>query len=57
MEIITSKNNPKIVFAQKLKQKKYRDEFLLALIESDKVIQEAVNSNVKIKQLFCSKDR
>lgn len=57
MEIITSKNNPKIVFAQKLKQKKYRDDFLLALIESDKVIQEAVNSNIKIKQLFCSKDK
>lgn len=57
MEIITSKNNPKIVFAQKLKQKKYRDEFLLALIESDKVIQEAVNSSIKIKQLFCSKDK
>ncbi len=57
MEIITSKNNPKIVFAQKLKQKKYRDEFSLALIESDKVIQEAVNFNIKIKQLFCSKDK
>ena len=57
MEIITSKNNHKIVFAQKLKQKKYRDEFSLALIESDKVIQEAVNSNIKIKQLFCSKDK
>lgn len=57
MEIITSKNNPKIVFAQKLKQKKYRDEFSQALIESDKVIFEAVNSNIKIKQLFCSKDK
>lgn len=57
MEIITSKNNPKIIFAQKLKQKKYRDEFSLALIESDKVIQEATNSNIKIKQLFCSKDK
>ena len=57
METITSKNNLKIVFAQKLKQKKYRDEFSLALIESDKVIEEAVNSNIKIKQLFCSKEK
>ena len=57
MEIITSKNNPTIVFAQKLKQKKYRDEFSLALIESDKVIKEAVNSSIKIKQILCSKDK
>lgn len=57
METISSKINPKIVFAQKLKQKKYRDEFSLALIESDKVILEAVNCGVKIKQLFCSSEK
>lgn len=57
MEIITSKNNPKFVLAQKLKQKKYRQQFELVLLEGEKLILDALENNVEIDTLFTGKEK
>lgn len=57
MEIITSKNNPKFVLAQKLKQKKYRQQFELVLLEGEKLILDAIENNVQIDTLFAGKEK
>ncbi len=49
---ITSLNNQKIKEILKLKQKKFREEKKLFLIESYKVFLEAEKVNLKIKELF-----
>lgn len=52
MEIIISKSNSKIVEAKKLLQKKYRDKTNQFLVETKKVIGEAINSNLKPVCIF-----
>ena len=57
MEIITSKSNPKFVLAQKLKQKKYREQLGLVLLEGEKLILDALKNNVQIKTVFAIKEK
>lgn len=52
MEQITSAQNTKIKQANKLKKKRERDKTGLALIEGIHLVEEAVNSNVTITELF-----
>jgi TrmH family RNA methyltransferase len=52
MEIITSKSNGKIAEAKKLLEKKFRDSTGLFLIETKKVIIEALSAGLKPKCLF-----
>ena len=52
MEIITSKSNAKVMNAKKLKDKKFREEFGLFLVETKKVIAEVINCGLKCKMLF-----
>ncbi|MEB6569678.1 TrmH family RNA methyltransferase [Staphylococcus auricularis] len=52
METITSPQNNKIKQANKLKKKRDRDQLGLALVEGYHLIEEAVHSNITIKQLF-----
>lgn len=56
MDLITSKSNPKIVQAKKLLQKKYRDEVGLFLVETKKVIQEAISAGISLQSLFVLND-
>ena len=57
MEIISSKSNSKIQDAKKLLDKKYRDKTGLFLVETKKVIQEAINCGLKPVCLFILQDR
>lgn len=50
--IITSSNNSLIKEINKLRKKKYRNEYKLFVIETKKLISEAINSNMKIKYIF-----
>lgn len=52
METITSPQNNKIKQANKLKKKRDRDQLSLALVEGYHLIEEAVHSHIRIKQLF-----
>lgn len=52
MITITSKNNEIITSTKKLHDKKYRRLRNECLIEGEKLINEAINSNVKIKSIF-----
>ena len=52
IEIITSKSNPKIVEAKKLLEKKYRDKTNLFLVETKKVLKEALNCGLVPKCFF-----
>ena len=52
MEVITSKTNSKIVEAKKLLDKKYRDKTGLFLIETKKVIFEAINAGLVPQKFF-----
>ncbi|EHJ07016.1 TrmH family RNA methyltransferase [Staphylococcus simiae] len=52
MEQITSAQNSKIKQANKLKKKRERDKTGLALIEGIHLVEEAVKSDINIKQLF-----
>lgn len=51
MQVITSKDNEVIKNIKKLKDKKYRDEEGLYLIEGIKLIQEAIAENAVIKKI------
>lgn len=53
MQIITSKDNELIKHIRKLKDKKYRDEYV---VEGIKIVEEAVKENVKIKQIIICND-
>ena len=55
MNEITSVNNELIKFTAKLSQKNYRDESGLFLLEGEKAVEEAVKSNLKIKEIFINK--
>ena len=51
MQVITSKDNEIIKNLKKLKDKKYRDEQGLYIVEGIKIIQEAITENVKINKI------
>lgn len=57
MEIITSKCNPKFMLAQKLKQKKFREEFKQILLEGEKLILDAVSNNLQVEMLLLSEEK
>lgn len=57
MEIITSKSNPKYLLACKLKQKKYREELNLVLIEGEKLILEAFHNGIEIEMLLACEEK
>ena len=60
MEIITSKDNEVVKNIRKLKEKKYRDSSNEYIVEGLKMIEEAIEENVKIKKIVvcenCLKD-
>ena len=56
MQVITSKDNEVIKNIRKLKEKKYRDQTGTYLIEGTKLIKEAIEENVKIKQIVVCED-
>ena len=46
---ITSLKNPKVIFWSKLKQKKYRDENNLFIVESPHLVKEALKKEIVIE--------
>ena len=55
INIISSKNNQKIVHASKLQNKKYIDEYHEFLIEGKKVLEMAIKENL-VKEVFTIKE-
>lgn len=53
---ITSKDNEQIKHIKKLKEKKYREEYNEFIIEGIKMIEEAMQENVKIKSIIICDD-
>lgn len=51
MHLITSKDNEIVKHIRKLKEKKYRDETGLYVIEGIKIIEEAIEENADIKKI------
>ena len=51
MQVITSKDNEIIKGLKKLKEKKYRDEEGLYIIEGIKIIEEAIAERAKINKI------
>ncbi len=56
MQIISSKDNEQIKAIRKLKDKKYRDETGLYIVEGIKMVKEAICENVKIKTIVVCED-
>ena len=56
MQQITSKENQIIKHIIKLKEKKYRKEYNEYIIEGAKIVQEAIQEKVKIKQIIISEN-
>lgn len=56
MQVITSKDNEAIKNIRKLKEKKYRDLSNEYIVEGMKLIKEAIEENVKIKQIVVCED-
>ena len=56
MQVITSKDNDIVKKIRKLKDKKYRDELGVYVIEGIKVIEEAINENVEIEKIVICED-
>ncbi len=54
MPVITSKNNGLIISASKLKDKKYRDETGLFLLNGRKLFGEALSAGIKLVRVFAS---
>lgn len=54
MTRITGKDNPRIVSAGKLRQKKYRDETGLFIISGKKLAEEAIICRADVKEIFVS---
>ncbi len=52
MELITSKNNPKVVRVSKLLQKKYRGEYGEYIVCGKKLTEEASLANMKAESIF-----
>lgn len=55
MDFITSLDNKKIKHLNKLKEKKYRDEEGLFIVETENLIEEAYNSNL-LEELYLLED-
>lgn len=55
--VINSKSNQRIVNTAKLKQKKYRDEQCLYLIEGFKMLDEAKLHNIEVVESFVVEDK
>ena len=51
--IITSRSNPLIKRAKSLKQKKYRDELGLFVLEGEKFVADALKAGFRCETLFC----
>lgn len=56
MQIITSKDNDFIKSVKKLKDKKYRDEQGVFIVEGIKIVDEAIKENAKIKNIVICSD-
>ncbi len=56
MQVITSKENSLIKHICKLKEKKYRNQYCEFIIEGVKLIKEAINEYVKIKNIIISEE-
>ena len=54
MEIITSRNNPKVQFAASLKDKKARKEAGIFYFEGRKLFLEAISKSVPLVSVFCT---
>lgn len=52
--IITSRSNPMVVLSASLKEKKYRDENKLFLVEGIKLCREAIASKIEIAHIFAT---
>ena len=52
MQVISSKDNNLIKHIRKLKEKKYRDEYNEFIVEGLKMIEEAIEENVKLKTII-----
>ena len=56
MEIITSRNNPKVQFAVSLRDKKTRKEQSMFYFEGKKLLTEAVSKSVPLVSVFCTEE-
>ena len=56
MQVITSKENNLIKHICKLREKKYRDEYCEFIIEGVKLLKEALNEKVTIKNIIISEE-
>ena len=56
MQVITSKDNEIIKQIKKLKEKKYRDEAGVYVIEGIKMLEEAINENASIEKIVICED-
>jgi len=56
MEIITSKNNPAIVAAAKLSDKKYREKTRTFAFEGIKLFSEALSAGVRFSRVFVTEE-
>ena len=56
MEIITSKNNPAVVAAAKLADKKYRERTQTFAFEGIKLFKEAFSAGVRFSRVFVTED-
>lgn len=56
MEIITSKNNPAVVAAAKLSDKKYRERTQTFAFEGIKLFMEAFSAGVRFSRVFATED-
>ena len=54
--VITSKDNELIKHIKKLKEKKYREEYNEFIVEGIKMIEEAIDEKVRIKQVIVCDD-
>ncbi len=52
--IITSRQNERVKRVVSLKQKKYRDQYSLYIVEGDKMIADAINAGQQITEIFVS---
>ena len=52
MQVITSKDNEIVKSIKKLKDKKYRDEAGLYVIEGVKMLEEAIEEKANIKNII-----
>ena len=56
MQIISSKENETIKMIKKLKEKKYRDEEKMYIVEGIKMVKEAIQENANIHKIIISEE-